>query len=224
MSELAAIHPVRLKIDFVSDVVCPWCVIGLNSLEQAMQRLGDAVQCDVTLRAFELNPHMAREGQDIAEHLREKYGSTPEQSAQARDMIRQRGADQGFTFNMQKRDRIYNSFDAHRLLHWAASEHKQLELKHALFVAYFSEGRNISDHAVLLDIIQSVGLNRERASAILSSDEYAAEVRAEEQHFVGMGIHAVPSAIINDRYLIQGGQPTEAFIQALKNISQEATA
>ncbi len=212
----------RLKIDFVSDVSCPWCAIGLKSLQQAAARLNGEVELDMHFQPFELNPNMPREGQDITEHLTQKYGSTPEQMAGAREMIRARGADLGFIFDMGLRGRIYNTFDAHRLLHWAEAEGKQLALKEALFKAYFTEGKNPGDNAVLKQAAQDVGLDAERAGQILASDEYAALVRDKESFYQSNGIHAVPAVIVNERHLIQGGQPVEAFEQALRQIAAES--
>jgi len=210
-----------LKIDFVSDVSCPWCVIGLKSLEQALGNLGAEVTADIHFQPFELNPQMAPEGEDIVEHIGKKYGSTPEQMEASREGIRARGAELGFTFDMEKRGRIYNTFDAHRLLHWAELEGKQIDLKRALFAAYFTDGRNPSDHNVLIDVASKVGLDAEQAKEILASDHYAAEVRQREQLFGQLGIRAVPSVIVNDKYLIQGGQPVAVFEQALRKIAAE---
>jgi predicted DsbA family dithiol-disulfide isomerase len=209
----------RLRIDFVSDVSCPWCVIGLKSLETALAALKDDVTADLHFQPFELNPQMGTEGQDIAEHIAQKYGSTPKDIDRNRENIRLRGAELGFEFNMQKRARIYNTFDAHRLLHWAEIEGKQEALKNALFSAYFTEGRNPSDRAVLLDVAQNVGLDVKRASEILESDEFAAEVRVREKFYADRGIRAVPSVIINDQHLIQGGQPAEVFENALRQLA-----
>jgi predicted DsbA family dithiol-disulfide isomerase len=210
-----------LKIDFVSDVSCPWCVIGLKSLEQALDQLGSEVSADIHFQPFELNPQMAPEGEDIVEHIAKKYGSTPEQMAASREGIRARGAELGFTFNMEKRGRIYNTFDAHRLLHWAELEGRQIDLKRALFEAYFTDGRNPSDHEVLIDVATRVGLDAQQAREILASDRYAADVRQREQLFGQLGIRAVPSVIVNDKYLIQGGQPVAVFEQALRKIATE---
>lgn len=214
--------PQRLKIDFVSDVSCPWCVIGLLALEQALQRLEGKVQADVHFQPFELNPQMPAEGQDIQEHLYEKYGSSPEQAAQVRESIRARGAELGFTFSLQHRSRIYNTFDAHRLLHWAEQQGLQYPLKLALFRAYFTEGENPSSHELLAHLADEVGLDQARAVEILAGDEFAAEVRAAEESYQGNGIHAVPSIIINDRHLLQGGQPVEVFERALLQIAEGA--
>jgi predicted DsbA family dithiol-disulfide isomerase len=213
-----------MKIDFVSDVSCPWCVVGLRALEQAIERVGDKVQVDLHFQPFELNPQMPAGGQDILEHITEKYGSTPAQVATNGEAIRARGAALGFTFNMEKRGRIYNTFDAHRLLHWAELEGRQLELKTALFEAYFTEGLNPSDHAVLVELARKVGLDADKAREILDSDAYAADVRAQEKFYHQQGINAVPAVIINDRHLISGGQPVEVFEQALRQIAETAAA
>ncbi|WP_430392326.1 DsbA family oxidoreductase [Dyella sp. 20L07] len=209
-----------LKIDFVSDVVCPWCAVGLKSLEQALGRLND-IKVDLHFQPFELNPQMAPEGEDVAEHLARKYGSTPEQMAQNQEAIRQRGADMGFTFNMGERKRIVNTFDAHRLLHWAALEGRQVELKHALLEAYFTDGRDVSSHDVLTDVAAHVGLDRTTARQMLDENRYAQDVREQEQFFQSQGIRAVPSVIVNGRYLIQGGQPPEVFEETLRRIAAE---
>ena len=207
-----------LKIDFVSDVSCPWCVIGLKSLEQALGRIGDGASVDLHFQPFELNPNMGPDGQDIAEHITEKYGSTPEQLAQSGEMIRSRGASLGFTFDMGKRGRIYNTFDAHRLLHWAELEGGQKALKEALFAAYFTRGEDPSAHPVLLKVVAEAGLDPDRAAAILASDDYAAEVRERERFYQQHGISSVPAIIINERHLISGGQPPEVFEKALRQI------
>jgi predicted DsbA family dithiol-disulfide isomerase len=211
----------KLKIDFVSDVSCPWCVIGLRALEQALERVGDAVTAEIHFQPFELNPQLPPVGQDITEHLVQKYGSTPEQLERNREAIRARGADLGFTFEMGKRSRVYNTFDAHRLLHWAELEGRQHELKRALFAAYFTEGRNPSDREVLIDVATQAGLDALRAREILESGRYADEVREREQFYGQQGIRAVPSVIVDDRYLIQGGQPVEVFEQALRQIASQ---
>lgn len=209
-----------LKIDFVSDVSCPWCAIGLRSLERALDNIGKDVSAEIHFQPFELNPGMPAGGQDIVEHLTQKYGSTREQIERTQEGIRARGAELGFTFDMDKRSRVYNTFDAHRLLHWAELEGRQRALKNALFVAYFSDGRDPSDHAVLIDVAKQVGLDPVRAREILASDLYVKEVGERTQFYRERGIQAVPSVIINDKYLIQGGQPA-AFEQMLRQIAAE---
>jgi predicted DsbA family dithiol-disulfide isomerase len=214
----------NLKIDFVSDVVCPWCAIGLKSLEQALKNVDGEIAADLHFQPFELNPQMVPEGENVAEHLAHKYGSTPEQMTKNQEGIRQRGAALGFTFNMDKRSHIYNTFDAHRLLHWAEQEGKQYALKTALLKAYFSDGENVSSHDVLARVAGEVGLDRAKARQVLDSDQFAGEVREQEQFYQSQGIRAVPSVIINDRYLIQGGQPPEAFEQILRQVAAEPEA
>lgn len=209
----------KMKIDFVSDVSCPWCIIGLKSLNKAVANLGDQVEADIHFQPFELNPQMPPEGQDINEHLAEKYGASPAQSERNREAIRQRGEDVGFKFSMDKRARIYNTFDAHRLLHWAELEGRQLPLKEALFKAYFTDGENPGDHKVLVRLASEVGLDAARAKEILSSNEYIEEVRERERFYQAHGINAVPAVIVNDRHLIQGGQPAEVFEKALREIA-----
>lgn len=211
----------HMQIDFVSDVSCPWCVIGLRGLEQALANVGDLVEADIRFQPFELNPQMPAEGQDIAEHIQQKYGSTPEQSATNRTMIRDRAAELGFTMAMSEGSRIYNTFDAHRLLHWAAIEGRQLELKHLLFEAYFTDGRNPGDTEVLVGAAEKAGLEGSAARDVIISGRYAEEVRNEEQVWQSQGVSAVPAVIINRKYLISGGQPPEAFERALRNIAAD---
>jgi predicted DsbA family dithiol-disulfide isomerase len=215
-------QPAKLKIDFVSDVVCPWCAIGLKSLEQALQKLDGTVSADLHFQPFELNPQMVPEGEDVAEHLAHKYGSTREQMVKNQEGIRQRGTTVGFTFNLDKRSRIYNTFDAHRLLHWAELEGKQHALKLALMEAYFTNGEDVSSHEVLARVAAEVGLDAAKAREVLDSGRYADEVRAQERFFQKQGVRAVPSVIVNGRYLIQGGQPPEVFEQSLRQIAAEA--
>ena len=208
-----------LRIDIVSDVVCPWCAIGLASLEQALQRTQGEVAADIHFQPFELNPQLPAEGEGIGEHLQRKYGMDPAQLADNQERIRARGAALGFVFDFNARSRIWNTFDAHRLLHWAGIEGGQRALKHALLQAYFSEGRNVSDHATLVDIASDAGFEAERAQAILASNEYAAEVREAERFFTRNGINGVPAVIIERKHLVSGGQPVEVFERALREIA-----
>ena len=208
-----------MKIDFVSDVSCPWCAIGLGALEQALARLGDEVPVELHFQPFELNPRMPAEGEDTVEHLMRKYGLTREQCERNSEAIRERGETVGFTFGKGMRRRIYNTFDAHRLLHWAGIEGRQRELKHALLRAYFTDGEDPSDAALLVRKAVEAGLDGERAQAILATDEYAAEVREREDYYLDQGIQAVPSVIVDDRHLIQGGQPVEVYEQALRRLA-----
>lgn len=210
-----------LKIDFVSDVSCPWCIIGLRGLETALDRTSDLIAADVHFQPFELNPQMPAEGQNIVEHIAEKYGSTPEQSAANREAIRDRAASVGFTMASNDQSRIYNTFDAHRLLHWAGIEGRQSALKHALFEAYFTRGQSPCDYHVLVEAAEQAGLDPVAAREVLESGAYAAEVREAEKLWQSRGISSVPAVIINDKYLISGGQPPDAFEKALRAIAAE---
>lgn len=209
-----------LHIDFVSDVVCPWCAIGLASLEKALAAIGDAVPVTLVFQPFELNPSMGAAGEPIVEHLEAKYGITPEQIAQNQASIRERGAALGFAFG--QRDRIWNTFAAHRLLWWAGVEESpaaQRALKHALLQAYHGEGRDISSREVLMDCVVAAGLATTHAAQILDEDTYGVEVREAERRWQQSGIHAVPAVVIDGRYLISGGQPPEVYERALREIA-----
>ena len=218
-----------LKIDFVSDVSCPWCVIGLRALDEAIARVGSDITTDIHFQPFELNPKMAAEGQEITEHITEKYGITPAQADANRENIRARGADVGFKFAMATeagggRSRIYNTFDAHRLLHWAQTQGPGLQkaLKEALFKAYFTDGQSPALHDVLVRTAIEAGLDGAKARDVLQAGDYADDVREREQFYLSQGISSVPAVIINDRHLISGGQPVEMFEQALRQIAAGA--
>ncbi|SDH15579.1 Predicted dithiol-disulfide isomerase, DsbA family [Paraburkholderia steynii] len=212
----------QLRIDFVSDIACPWCAIGLSSLQLALSRLGDTVNAEIVMHPFELNPQMGPEGEAIVGYLGKKYGRTPAQIEETQAMIRERGASVGFAFG--PRNYVYNTFDAHRLLYWAGIEGKQLPLKLALLQAYHGDGKDPSNHDVLVEAAQSVGLDAAKARDVLSGNEYADEVRAEEQQFQAMGIQSVPSIVFNQKYLVTGGQPVEAFEQVIEQILAEENA
>jgi len=216
-----------LKIDFVSDVVCPWCVVGLGGLEAALVTLkAEGVEAEVTFQPFELNPGMAAEGENVGEHIAKKYGSTPEQSAANRAMITERAAEawEGFQMRMGPDSRIWNTFDAHRLLHWAGTvgAAEQRALKAALFRAHFTDNRSLADAGVLADAAAAAGLDRDKAVEVLADDLYAAEVRAEEDLWRARGINAVPAVVVEGKYLISGGQPAAVFEEALRRIAGEA--
>ncbi|WP_339933423.1 DsbA family oxidoreductase [uncultured Brevundimonas sp.] len=216
-----------LKIDFVSDVVCPWCVVGLGGLEGALETLkGEGIEAEVRIQPFLLNPDMVPEGENIVEHIGKKYGSTPEQSAQSRQMIHERAAEVGFTMNTGPDSRIWNTFDSHRLLHWAGATapDKQGALKKALFETHFTDGRNLTDPEVLADAAAKAGLDRAGAAAVLAEGRYADEVRAETALWVSRGINSVPAVVIEGKYLISGGQPVAVFEEALRKIAGEVAA
>ncbi|MGJ8679039.1 DsbA family oxidoreductase [Paraglaciecola sp.] len=210
----------QLTIDLVSDVSCPWCIIGYKALEQALQNLAPEIQAKITWQPFELNPNMPPEGQEIVEHLTQKYSISEQQAEQNRQTIIQRGVSVGYEFGVRGGGRIYNTFDAHRLLHWADEIGKQTELKLALFDLYFQEEGNPSDHQQLIAVVDKLGLDVEKAHSILASDAFTEKVRKQQQHYQAAGISSVPAVIVNNKHLISGGQPAEVFEKALKQIAQ----
>jgi predicted DsbA family dithiol-disulfide isomerase len=214
-----------LKIDFVSDVACPWCAVGLNALEEALRNLGPDIPVTLQCQPFELNPKMASEGANAADYLKAKYGMSDAQLAQARATLHERGAAVGFHFGT--RSHVWNTFDAHRLLHWAglqdADHRRQRALKHALLTAYHGQGRNPGASDVLLELAVAAGLDATEARAVIEDKEaHAADVRDAERFWQEAGINAVPAVVINQRHLISGGQPSAVFEQALRQIAAEA--
>ncbi len=215
-----------LQIDFVSDVSCPWCAVGLGALEQALARVAPDIRAELRFQPFELNPQIPPEGEDAISHLRAKYGISEAQVRANGEVLRQRGEAVGFAFDIEKRKRVWNTFDAHRLLHWAQLEgaERQGALKKALLKAYFIDGLNPSDPAVLVRLAVECGLDAGRATEILASDAYAAETRERERFYTDAGIHSVPAIIIDNQHLISGGQPVEVFERALRQIAGAAPA
>ena len=214
-----------IKIDFVSDVACPWCAVGLGNLNQAMAQLSDKVNFEVHFRPFELNPNMPKGGQDAIEHLTEKYGLTVEQVKTNQANIRAKALEAGFAFHPDGRKRVYNTFDCHRLLHWAAKEYdlqKQSALKSELLNTYFCLAVNLDDQENLLNAVMRAGLDKDRAQEILRGKEYSDEVREEESTYTGAGISSVPSIILNDQYLLQGAQPPGSFVNAFEQLIQKS--
>lgn len=218
-------RPAPLRIDFVSDVACPWCAIGLASLREALDSL-DGVNAEIHLQPFELNPQMSFDGEDAAQHLMRKYGMGEEQLEANRKVIRDRAAQLGVTINHAKGSRVWNTFDAHRLLHWAGllDWQKAIALKQALFASYFDKGENVADPTTLLQAVDQADLDVEAARRVLDSGEYADAVRALEQRYQQSGIHSVPATIINNQWLISGGQPPEAFAKAIREIAANQAA
>lgn len=211
-----------MKIDFVSDVACPWCAVGLNSLEIALQRLDDSIPVVLEFQPFELNPDMPPEGEDATEHLSRKYGASIDQLNASRQALRERGAAVGFAFG--DRTRVWNTFDAHRLLYWAGLQGRQRELKHALLKAYHTRGDNPALEEVLVQCAVEAGLDEVETRDVIQTGHYADEVRAAEAFFQRAGIRSVPAIIINEKHLISGGQPPEVFEQALRQIAAESAA
>lgn len=214
-----------IKIDYVSDIACPWCAVGLGGLEIALKNIGDEIPVEIHFQPFELNPDMPPGGQEVYEHLTQKYGKTKAEVRVTQDNIKARAAAVGFPFHPEGRKHVYNTFDAHRLIYWAGFEHgpaAQHRVKRELLVTYFTLAVDLDDQNNLLEAIERAGLDTARAREILASEEYKAEVRAQQQKYTSMGIHSVPSIIINDQYLLQGAQPAEAFEQALRQVAAES--
>jgi predicted DsbA family dithiol-disulfide isomerase len=212
----------NIRIDFVSDVSCPWCVIGLYTLRAALAEVEADVTGEIHFQPFELNPQMPPQGQEIVEHLTAKYGITRDQLQQNTKALEARGRAVGFVFGKGKRNRIYNTFDAHRLLHYAQTEELQLPLKLALFKAYFTDGRDPSAHEVLIDVAEQVGMNRSRVSKILQGDEFARDVREQQRYYLDLGVNAVPTIVFNGRDALRGAQPIDTYIQVLSGIARES--
>lgn len=213
-----------IKIDYVSDIACPWCAVGLGNLNKAIDLLKDRINFEVHFRPFELNPNMPKGGQDAIEHLTEKYGLSVEQVKANQANIRTKALEAGFEFHPEGRKRVYNTFDAHRLLHWAMKEgdlQKQAALKNELLKTYFCLALNLDEQKNLLDAVTRADLDKDRAQEVLEKNEFAKEVRDEEALYTNAGISSVPSIIINDQYLVQGAQPPESFIDAFEKIIQQ---
>lgn len=211
----------QLKIDFISDISCPWCVVGLRNMEAALANIGEDIEAYVRFEPFELNPDMPPEGMDRKSYFATKYRISPDEAKRRGGEIKARAEETGFTMNTGDGFRIYNTFDAHRLLEWAMDEGKQRALKHALFEAYFTDGKNMGDHEALAGIAESVGLDGARAREILAGDDYAGHVRQSQSHQRGRGVQSVPTIIVNGEYVINGGQPPAIFEKAFRHIASE---
>ena len=209
----------NLDIAFVSDVACPWCAIGLASLEQALGRLGDEVAATIRLEPFELNPDMGPEGSDLMAYISRKYGRSAAQVAQTQAMIRERGAEVGFAFGERKH--VWNTFNAHRMIHWAGLEGHGLELKRALLHAYHGEGRNPGAPEVLVEVAGKVGLDPKRARSIAEGRDFESEVRERERFWVERGVNGVPFVVIDEKYAISGAQAPEVFEEGLRRIARD---
>jgi predicted DsbA family dithiol-disulfide isomerase len=207
---MADVRP-TITIDIVSDVVCPWCIIGYRQLETAIEAVADRAKVDVSWHPFELVPGMAPEGQSTRDYMAERYGATPEQGRANRDKMVGIGQTLGIDFAFSEDSRIYNTHKAHQLLAWAADSGKQTALKLAFFEAYFTAQANISDDEILLGAVESVGLNRDEAAAVLADGRYKALVDTEIEQAHDQNITGVPAYIINGTYLVPGAQDAETF-------------
>ncbi|MEZ8184466.1 DsbA family oxidoreductase [Shewanella sp. 5S214] len=210
----------QLQIDIISDVMCPWCIVGYRRLEQALSQFDD-LEVKLQWHPFELNPAMGPEGQHLGEHIAEKYGSTPEQSTQNRQRLTQMGADLDFEFNFSDASRIYNTLQAHQLLYWAAESGKQTELKLALFSSYFTDQKNPDDIEVLIEAATKVGLDADEARAVLTDKRFETAVKEEEQLWISRGIQAVPAIVFNQQYLVSGAQDPDTIAELISKLTTE---
>ena len=216
--------PAKIRIDIVSDVVCPWCIIGYKQLQEALSRLDGEVDAEIQWHPSELKPRMSAEGQELREHMRQKYGTNRQQSDAARDRLTGIGDSLDFPFNFYEGQRIYNTFLAHQLLTWAGQHGKQSELQMALFESYFSKQENVADEQVLAAVAGRVRLDETEAAAVLQDGRYAADVREHQRFWLSKGIQAVPSFILDGRYLIPGAQDADVFVAALEKLAEETAA
>lgn len=208
-----------LRIDIVSDVVCPWCIIGYRQLAEALKQTN--TEHEIHWHPFELNSNMPSEGQNLREHIMEKYGSSKEESDASRIRMTEAGSEVSFEFNFNDDTRMHNTFNLHHLLYWAGQQGQKPmhDLKQALFSAHFTDGRNISDNTVLADIAAEVGLDRDEALAVLEEQRFAKEVRAEERHWQQQGIQSVPAMIFNERHLVSGAQGVDNYLNILEQLA-----
>lgn len=216
----------KIKIDIVSDVVCPWCIVGYKRLEKALEQLSDRIEADIQWHPFELNPQMVKEGEDLREHIIRKYGSTKEDSDRMRSHLQSIGEGLGFDFNYKDDSRIYNTFKAHQLLHWAQAQGQkpQTDLKLALFEAAFTQGADVSEDDVLLNAVEKAGLDRDEAAAVLADERFADTVRAVEHQWHQSGVQAVPSVVFNQKYLVSGAQETATLVDVIEQVLEQDKA
>lgn len=208
----------KIKIDIISDVVCPWCIIGYKNLEKAISELGLEHDVEITWQPFELNPAMPKEGEHLRDHIARKYGSSPEESEQTRVTISNRGAELGFTFNFFDDMHIVNTRDAHILLEYARTQGKQTDLKLRLFAAYFSEQKDISDPGILLKEVESVGIDMKQALAIINDSMSLDQVRKQESYWQELGVSSVPTVVFNREAALSGAQPIGTFKKILTEL------
>ena len=211
----------KIKIDIVSDVVCPWCTIGYKCLDKAISEMGIQDQVEIEWQPFELNPHMPKEGQNVQEHITEKYGSSLEEQKRSQEYMAEAGAELGFTFDYFDEMRMANTFEAHILLEYAKAFGKQTELKMRLTTAFFSERKDVSDRAILKQALLDVGLNAEEALAKLDNDEARYEIRSKEDYWKNLGVNSVPTIVFNRKSAVTGAQPVDVFKQILTEVIEQ---
>jgi len=208
-----------LRIDIISDVMCPWCIVGYRQLSAALEATGTAHE--IHWHPFELNPDMPPEGQNLREHIMQKYGSSLEESEQRRQHRKTLGSDLGIDFQFSDGSRMHNTFNTHQLLHWANTQERMHDLKQALFIAHFTNARDLSDNAVLADIAGEIGLDRTEALAVLDDQRYASQIRQEENFWTKQGIRGVPAVVFDRQHLVTGAQGVDNFTSILKQLAEE---
>ena len=213
-----------LEVDIVSDVVCPWCIIGYRQFEKSLGLLADPPEVIVRWHPFELNPQMPEEGQDVGEHLAQKYGTTPQQSSAARERLTTLGESLGFKFDYSPGMRMVNTFRAHQLLHWSGLQGRQTELKLALFESFFSRRQDVNDIDVLVEVARSVGLAADEARCVLEEGRFCEDVRKEQSRWLEQDIHAVPAFILNHQHMVPGAQEAETFARIITKIQARQVA
>lgn len=211
-----------LRVDIVSDIVCPWCALGYHQLRTSLEQTGTAA--DIHWHPFELNPDLPPEGQDLARHLAEKYGTTEEASRATRARIARLGAEVGFRFDFHDGMRTYNTFAAHRLLHWARTRGADHALNLALFDAYFTQRRNVGDPDTLIELAGSVGLETTKAASVLGEDQFADEVRALQRFWLRQGVRGVPAMVFDSRHLVDGARGVDSYVAILRQLSPAPAA
>jgi predicted DsbA family dithiol-disulfide isomerase len=211
-----------LQIDIVSDVVCPWCIIGYKQLLKALAAMPEQFDVTINWHPFELNPGMPDEGQDLREHIALKYGTSARQSLSARNRLTELGESLGFTFDYFEGMRMVNTFRAHQLLHWAGQQGRQTELKLALFEAFFSKREDVSDSHLLAEIAGRAGLDKVEAGAVLSDGRFSDQVREEQKVWLEREVHAVPTFLFQQQYIVPGAQEAEAFMRLMQKIQSRS--
>ena len=222
----------HMTIDIWSDVMCPWCLVGWGNLSQALEQLNGEIEADIRWHAFELNPDMAENGENRTAHIARKYGRTVEESKGAQGQMKQAAETAGVSLDYEGDEpapeaMMWNTFAAHRLLVWTLENHgaeKQTELKLALFKAHFNERRKIGERDVLLDIAEGAGLSRTDALAALNDDTTAAKVRADERRAWEANVTGVPAMVIENKFMVPGAQPPEAYVNALRRVAEKTAA
>lgn len=210
-----------VKIDIVSDIVCPWCIIGYKRLEKAIESLRGEVKTELHWHPFELNPNMPQGGENLRSHLAAKYGTTLEGSIKARANLTAMGKELGFQFDYFDEMKMYNTFKAHQLLHYSGTKGKSKELHLRLFSAFFGERKAVDDIDVLVSEAVSVGLDEGACRFILETSEFAEIVRQDELLWQARGIRGVPAFVFNDKHMVSGAQEPKLLVEAIRNYANK---